>query len=195
MTSDASRTIATAAGGIGSWLEDSFVRLNPALDRWEFFDASQPTCTPAEAEAVEPVEPAHMLAKELPLEFAAAATRSPDHPRRRKRHQGRGRGARKQQLAAEKKSVQWGDVIEITFVRAIGFVAVPNDGVYPLGLGDMVEQSRYPIGAHETQHEPPPPPPITPKGTHSRAKSSKQAPAPCRPPAPALCSACPHEPR
>lgn len=51
----------------------------------------------------------------------------------------------KRRMPKRKQSVKWGSVTEILFSRSVGYVSIPNDGGYPLGLGELVEEVTHSI--------------------------------------------------
>eukprot|EP01039_Chlorochromonas_danica_P007958 gene7958-8778_t len=101
---------------------------NGLLDCWEFtFERSASSSSSA-------FDPRSVLKTES-AQADAVASKSKRHHKKRK----------------TKKSVRWGEVVEISFSRSIGFVAVPQDGVFPLGLGEKVGETRYPIQAAQEE--------------------------------------------
>ena len=61
------------------------------------------------------------------------------------------RAKRKSHTSMAKKKLTWGHVHEYLFHRSISFDSIPSNGLFPLGLGDFVEEYCFPIS--ETKSE------------------------------------------
>lgn len=81
---------------------------------------------------------------------------------------------------SSKATVTWGNVKEICFRRSIGYDSVPSNGTYPLGLGELMDESTYKIDDYSKLFENSSlpniiSPPSSPIGSPDQNKSSKGA--------------------
>jgi hypothetical protein len=165
------------------------VRKNLFLDCWEFVPSVSVARTPQVEETLpeKELEVADLERQMLSQSIVEKDEVRDESPTYEQTHESLESASSKKKQRKKRKStkstsakvsVTWGNVKEVCFHRSIGYDSVPSNGTYPLGLGDVIDESTYHVDDYSKIVEnsllpsviSPPPSPI---GSPDQNKSGK----------------------